>query len=290
MAAGCRHLRDLPKSWRSKRDRRDLIRDARSEFVRASAVAGQMGDIQRQATAEVAIAGCWLWVPSMPDVTNTMDEARLLVEKDLLFRTTGAFSALSSSYRDIVALCNAYKVPATLNAGSLIVPSNESPPIPGARVAVRVVHSQPIWCAGIELMTYPDRASSDLLGHVRKRIREDNYATPGTSALKGVRDHVRQVRAKNSSAPLGPDPVPAIVHNHLARWISVASSSDAVFMDILERSPSPPLGYHVAPGTHKELSVTFSDRSAITGREVPTTPTVGFLMPSRDLLPSGEVD
>jgi len=284
MAAGCRQLRDLQVSSRSKRDRRDLIRDARSEFVRAAAVAGQMGDIQRQAAAEVAIAGCWLWVPSIPDVTKTMDEARLLVETDLLFRTGGAFCALSSSYRDTVDLCKAYRVPATLNAGSLIVPSNESPPIPGARVAVRIVHSQLIWCAGIELMTYPDRAPSDLLGHVLKRLRENDYATPGASTVTGVRDHVRQLRAKNSPAPLGPDPVPAIVHNRSDRWIEVANSSDTVLMEILDRSPSPALGYHVAPGTHKEFHLDFFGRSAITTRDIPATPTVGFLMPAGNLL------
>ena len=132
MTAGCRHLQDLPASWRTNQDRRDLIRDARGEFVRASAIAGNMGDTQRQAAAEVAIAGCWLWVPSMQDFTNTLDKARLMVETELLFRPIGAFSVLSSAYNDIVTACKAYRVPAALNAGSLIVPGNDSSPIPGA--------------------------------------------------------------------------------------------------------------------------------------------------------------
>jgi hypothetical protein len=284
MTAGCRHLRDLSVSRRTRRDRRDLIRDARGEFVRASAVAAQMRDIQRQATAEVAIAGCWLWVPSIPDVTNTLDNARILVEKELLFGAVGAFSGLSSSYRDIVTLCKSYRVPATLNAGPLIVPSNESSPIPGARVAVRILHSEPIWCAGIELMTYPELRPVKLNEHVRRRLRENNYATPGTSTFKGVLDHVQQHR-NMSPAPLAQDLIPAVVHNYLDRWISVSSDSNSVIIYILEQPPNPTLGYHVAPRAHQQFRLTFADSPAITRWDIPATPAVGFLMPSRDLLP-----
>lgn len=57
MVAGRRFLRDLPVAWRTAEDRRDLIRDARAEFVRAAAIAELRKDLSRQALAEVAIAG-----------------------------------------------------------------------------------------------------------------------------------------------------------------------------------------------------------------------------------------
>lgn len=319
MVAGCRQLRDLPVSRRTKQDRRDLIRDARSEFVRASAIAENMGDIQRQAVAEVAIAGCWLWVPSIQDFTDTLDKARVMVETELLFRGTGAFGALSSSYRDVVAACKAYKVPAVLNAGSLIVSGNEFSPIPEARVAVRGVHGQRTWCAGVELMTYPDRPAK-LLGRVSQQVREsentlgfldwasqqlrenenaakfidqltqqnrENESAKSQSIvpeLARLVDSMRQkLGEKKSISPPASDVVPALVYNNRNEWISVGNSYDSVYMEIFAYPPAQPLEFHVAPGTCKRFGLRLTDRPAIKGSDPPLTPTVGFLMSSREL-------
>lgn len=320
MTAGCRHLQDLPASWRTKQDRRDLIRDARGEFVRASAIAGNMGDTQRQAAAEVAIAGCWLWVPSMQDFTNTLDKARLMVETELLFRPIGAFGALSSAYNDIVTACKAYRVPTALNAGSLIVPGNDSSPIPGARVAVTGVHGQRIRCAGIELMTYPDSRPTKFLGRMSQQVRESentlgflewasqqlrenentvkfidqwaqqyrenedmNSESLAPKLAELVDSMGKKLRENKSSSTRTPDVIPALVYNHRNEWISVGNSSDSVLIDIFEFPPDPPLGFHVAPGTYKRFGISFAGRSAIKGSNPPLTPTVGFLMPSREL-------
>ena len=84
MAAGRRHLRDLPVDWRTERDRRELTHDARVEFVRAFAIAEQMKDAQRQALADVAIGGCWLWAGSLRDAQGTFGKAREVLERDLV--------------------------------------------------------------------------------------------------------------------------------------------------------------------------------------------------------------
>jgi hypothetical protein len=65
MAAGRRYLREVTPQWRTAVDRRDMIRDARGEFVRAGAIAEVGNDLFRQVAAELAIAACWLWVPSL---------------------------------------------------------------------------------------------------------------------------------------------------------------------------------------------------------------------------------
>jgi cold shock CspA family protein len=81
MASGRRFLQDLPMIWRTAVDRGELIRDARAAFVGAVAVAEHMDDPRRIALAEVAIAGCWLWVPSVQDVSLTLARARRVLEQ-----------------------------------------------------------------------------------------------------------------------------------------------------------------------------------------------------------------
>jgi hypothetical protein len=122
MAAGRRYLRDLPVAWRKKQDRRDLIHDARAEFVRAVAIAELRNDLRRQALAEVAIAGCWLWVPSINDVKMAAGQARRLLEREILFgaytpsalvkigriQVSQEVDGLVGDYTDVVKLCKAY--------------------------------------------------------------------------------------------------------------------------------------------------------------------------------------
>jgi hypothetical protein len=116
MRAGSRYLRDLPVDWRTDQDRRELIRDARRSFVDAVAVAEQMQDAERQALAEVAIAGCWLWVPSIDDVRNTIGHARRILEREILFGQ----SLSTESYIDVLELCKAYgELPRTTKIPSL---------------------------------------------------------------------------------------------------------------------------------------------------------------------------
>jgi hypothetical protein len=144
MTAGRRYMRDLPVEWRTARDRRDLIRDARREFVDAASIAYNRKDLIRQVTAEVAIAGCWLWVPSIKDVTSTIGPARVLLENELLFGT----KPVSSPYADVVKLCRSYgEQPA--HTGSPVVPSLGIIPI--ARTGVYVRENRWARCAGVEV-------------------------------------------------------------------------------------------------------------------------------------------
>lgn len=62
IAAGRRFLQDLPVDWRTKKERARIIRDARVEFVRASAIASELGDVRKAVVlrwrSRVAGFGC----------------------------------------------------------------------------------------------------------------------------------------------------------------------------------------------------------------------------------------
>jgi hypothetical protein len=144
MAAGRRHLRDLPVEWRTEADRRDLIRDARGEFVSAAAIAERRKDLKRQVTAEVAIAGCWLWVPSLKDVTNTIGFALMLLENELLFGT----GRVSSLYADVVKLARSYGAEPA-HSGDPIADIRGH--IRAARIGVYARDNQWVGCAGVDV-------------------------------------------------------------------------------------------------------------------------------------------
>lgn len=154
MAAGRRFLHDLPVSWRKKTDRADIIRDARGEFVRASAVAQQMGDAYRTALAEVAIAGCWLWVPSLPDAQRTLGEARKILEEAVL---NEAGPGMVRAYIDVLRLCQAYgEEPPALRAGLVWLSRDREVPADPATVptvpAVLTVNAETgelVHCLGV---------------------------------------------------------------------------------------------------------------------------------------------
>ena len=164
MAAGRRYVRDLADSWRSERDRRELIGDARREFVRAFGIAEHMNDPLRQAVADVAIAGCWLWIPSLPDVLKTMAAARKVLEQEILY---GAILP-TASYADVITLCKSYGE-RSRNAGAPIIPSPGSAPTPGARLAVRTKNNRWVECAGIELFLHGTPAPTG--GTVKIKVR-----------------------------------------------------------------------------------------------------------------------
>jgi hypothetical protein len=165
MAAGRRYLREVTPQWRTELDRRDMIRDARGEFVRASAIAEVGNDLVRQVAAELAIAGCWLWVPSLDDVKNTITNARTLFEQEILFGAecealhqglvvlpytdSATCYYLTAAYADVVALARGYgEQPA--NTGDALK-GLEKDHFHGARLTVRAVPHSFVACAGVQL-------------------------------------------------------------------------------------------------------------------------------------------
>jgi hypothetical protein len=176
MAAGCRYLRDLPPAWRTDQDRRDLIHDARQEFVTAGAIAKQSNDLRRQALAEVAIAGCWLWVPSIGDVRNAAGLARRLLEVEVLHgaysppdefasvRTLPSAGAASpvDDYIDVVKFCKAYGELSEYAA----LPLRSSPE---ARLAVRAVLDRWVEC-------------TDIWVHVAREQQPESATSPAATA------------------------------------------------------------------------------------------------------------
>jgi hypothetical protein len=83
MATGRRFLEDLRRP-RSADDRREMIHDARSEFVRAVGAAEHLNDANRHAVAEIAIAGCWIWEQSLADAQDALRRAEEVLASALL--------------------------------------------------------------------------------------------------------------------------------------------------------------------------------------------------------------
>lgn len=148
MAAGRRFLRDLPVAWRTEQDRRDLIRDARNQFVQAFGIAEQMNDMPRQVIADVAIAGCWLWVPSLPDVLNTIGAARRNLEQHVIHSQYDSDTA--ASFADVLTLCRAFRE-CPVGAAVPVATVSGLDPFPGAEIKVQAVARQWVEYAGIKL-------------------------------------------------------------------------------------------------------------------------------------------
>ncbi|MGK3208593.1 hypothetical protein [Amycolatopsis sp. MEPSY49] len=144
IAAGRRFLQDLPVSWRKARERAEIIRDARAEFVRASAIASESGAVHKLVVAEVAIAGCWLWVPSLPDVQRTLNTARQKLEAEL----RGAFptTLMVRDYIDILKLSR--ELGAVPTHWSIPVDPSEVPGI-DAVLSVRANAKKWAYCLGL---------------------------------------------------------------------------------------------------------------------------------------------
>jgi hypothetical protein len=190
MAAGRRHLRDLPGEWRDERDRDDLIHDARIEFVHAESKAQRLADAQRQALAEVAIGGCWVWAGSLARAQNAFRTAREALEQRILAGAEQADRGVMADYTEVLKLCKRYGERPAMTA----VPE----PYMGSWVdiAVRAVPDQWVECAGIELKT--------------------GLAQPSTPARRGRNPpyiHVIHVEVRNGRqeailvrwAPAGPE-------------------------------------------------------------------------------------
>ena len=193
MAAGRRYLRDLPAAWRTKQDRRELIHDARTEFVRAVAIAENGNDLRRQALAEVAIAGCWLWVPSIGDVRKAAGQARGLLEREILF---GAYPAIGAGppiddYADVVRLCQAYGERSTYTV-------RPSPWLssPGARLTVSAALDRWVECA-------------DIWVHVARDQQATAAASPPAAVAGPVTPRFPARSVTGGAAWLRPPAVPA---------------------------------------------------------------------------------
>ncbi|MFI6053908.1 hypothetical protein ACIBCO_27935 [Streptomyces violascens] len=314
MAAGRRYVRDLPDVWRSARDRRELIRDARREFVHAFGIAEHMKSPERQAVADVAIAGCWLWVPSLPDVKKTIGAARQILEKEMLYGTT----LPTKSYADVLYLCQRYgEQPAT--AGKPIPPATPGrAPTDGALLAVHVTYGHPVLCAGVEIRVEelppvaddPPRAARPstpnpdppLLGRFPRnpqvsplfpRNPEPRAGFPGNRQRFTGFPLNPQAPARNPYPPRAPVPPPprkrvrVHVRNNRAEWVAVSVTAAAVIVQLPGAGNSLPAENRVKPRREKTFDLTrpqaalnppapaFSRiRSA-----VPGLPTIGFVLP-----------
>ncbi|KOU39312.1 hypothetical protein [Streptomyces sp. WM6378] len=313
MAAGRRYVRDLPDAWRSRKDRRELIRDARREFVHAYGIAEHMKSPQRQAVADVAIAGCWLWVPSLPDVRKTIGAARGILEKEMLYGT----SLPTKSYADVLYLCKRYgEQPA--NAGKPILPATPGrPPTGGARLAVRVKYGDPAVCAGVEMRVEelppeaddPPRAARPgtrnpdplPLGRFPRNPQPPtlfprNPQPPGRFQRTPQRITHFPLNPQPSvrdlgfpQAPVPPPPrkrVRVHVRNHRAECIAVSVTADAVIARLPGAGNTLPTENRVRPGaaatfelTRPRAALNTSILAASGIPAVPGLPNIGFVLP-----------
>ncbi|WP_438292551.1 hypothetical protein [Streptomyces sp. HUAS TT7] len=310
MAAGRRYVRDLPDVWRSERDRRELIRDARREFVHAFGIAEHMKSPERQAVADVAIAGCWLWVPSLPDVKKTIGAARQILEKEMLYGTT----LPTKSYADVLYLCKRYgEQPA--KAGKPILPSAPGrPPTAGARLAVRVQYGHPVVCAGVEVRVEelppvaddpprPARPNPDppLLGRFPRNPQASTLfpRNPRPDAgFPGNRQRFTgfplnpQTPARNPYPALAPVPPPprkrvrVHVRNDRAEWVAVSVTAGAVIVQLPGAANTLPAENRVKPRTAKSFALTRPQAAlnspvlaATRFLGVPSLPAIGFVLP-----------
>ncbi|MGW1870621.1 hypothetical protein ACWCPS_34380 [Streptomyces mauvecolor] len=289
MAAGRRYVRDLPDVWRSERDRRELIRDARREFVHAFGIADHMKSPERQAVADVAIAGCWLWVPSLPDVKKTIGAARQILEREMLYGTTMP----TKSYADVLYLCKRYGEQLAI-AGKPILPATQGrPPTGGARLAVRVKYGDPVVCAGVEMRVEelpplaeapPRPARPNPLPPARfprspqtpplfprnpqtPPLFPRNRQPPGRFQRNPQRFTGFPLNPQPSAWDLGtpgapPAPPPprkrvrVRVRNNRAEWIAVSMTADAVIVQLPGAGNTLPTENRVKPRTAKTFDLT----------------------------------
>ncbi|GII88749.1 hypothetical protein Ssi03_67390 [Sphaerisporangium siamense] len=297
MAAGRRYVRDFPDSWRTAQDRRELVRDARHEFVRAFGVAERMKDAHRQALADVAIAGCWLWVPSMNDVTKTVGAARRILEQEILF---GA-APLAASYKDVLSLCKALgERPAS--TGLPVIPRSGQAPTPGARLAVTAVQGHWVGCADVEVnveaVTAPEpptaprpRSTAPNPPPTRFVRRSGGGIVPsadpnswslGTSVPPRPAFFPRTPGQRPLASPLGRTgsggTVKFKVRNRRAEWIAVSLTQAAVIVEVPVNGTLPAQN-RVAPGKTKTFTLSRPSLTTLT-LTPPSKPRVGFVLPN----------
>jgi hypothetical protein len=152
IAAGRALLRELPGDWRDEKDRDTLIHDARIEFVHAYATAQQLADAQRQALAEVAIGGCWVWVGSLARAQDRFRGAREVLEQRILSGAEPADRGVRVDCAEVLALCKHFGERPAITAIPVVARSDrEIPQAWWANIAVPAVTDQWVECVGIEL-------------------------------------------------------------------------------------------------------------------------------------------
>ncbi|MFD9821412.1 hypothetical protein [Streptomyces violascens] len=315
MAAGRRYVRDLPDVWRSDRDRRELIRDARREFVHAFAIAEHMKSPERQAVADVAIAGCWLWVPSMNDVKKTIGAARQILEKEMLYGTT----LPTKSYADVLYLCKRYGEQPAIAAKPIAPERPGRPPTAGARLAVRMDYGRPVVCAGVEVRVEelppvadgPPRParpstpnpSAPMPGRFARNPQPAPLLPPRWTIPDRTQRPARFPRNRQTwsrdldlgipQAPPAPPPprkrVRVHVRNNRAEWIAISMTADAVIVQLPGAGNTLPTENRVKPRTAKTFDLT-RPRAALSSPtpaasrflvlpSLPSLPTIGFVLP-----------
>jgi len=241
MAAGRRYVRDLPDTWRTQQDRLQLTRDARHEFVRAFGIAERLNDPYRQALAEVAIAGCWLWVPSLPDARKAMGAARRTLEQE----TVRGGSFATAAYSDVLALCVAYGE----HHDPVVAPSDAGTNRPVPLIAqLNYDDGDGGWvsCAGIEV-----RFGSTLAGF--EKI--DPGATVTSGGESGLVIPAISLYSFYTLEGRPGELIPLEVRNTRSEWISVSLTYDAVVVQLPEGNTLPAEN-RVAPGAVSEMTLT----------------------------------
>ena len=284
MAAGRRYLRDLPVEWRTERDRRDLIHDARGEFVRAVAIAELDKDLDRRVSAEVAIAGCWLWVPSLKDVKNTIGVARQVLEEELLFGATWP----TASYRDVLQLCRSFGEQPSYT-GTPILPRNLGGwpmPTPGARIAVQAREKQWVGCAGVALKI--DRQEA-IIANPAARLSPPpvppTAAAVILSALRKSGEAKGLLRAPSTlpqtkpESPRSSGSITITVGNTRAEWISVSRTARAVIVRLPTKKNILPSENRIAPGDVLTLTLPPTLAYNQFPYVIPLMPAIGFVLP-----------
>jgi hypothetical protein len=279
MAAGCRYIRDLPPAWRTDQDRRDLIHDARQEFVTAGSIAKQSNDLRRQALAEVAIAGCWLWVPSIGDVRNAAGLARQLLQAEILY---GAYSppdefasvrGLPSAgaappvddYIDVVKFCKAYGERSAYAA----IPLRSWP---GERLAVSAATDRWVECADIWVQVTREQspasatppaatakpAATPTTQSVVARLWAQEQAAGNTrlpGGLLGGQQGFGTGRAAMPAPSHPPEVLKVTVSNKRAAQVNVFLSQKAARVNIANAAPARSWS-SLAPGEAKVWRIT----------------------------------
>jgi len=235
MAAGRRYVRDLPDTWRTQQDRLRLTRDARHEFVRAFGIAERMNDPYRQALAEVAIAGCWLWVPSLPDARKAMGAARRILEPEIV---RGGSSA-TAAYSDVLALCRAYGE----QHDPVVAPSDAGTdrPVP---LSAQLTYDGWVGCAGIEVQLGSTLPGGDEIDASTTVVGESGLVIP---AIALYRFYTLEGRPGEL--------IPLEVRNTRSEWISVSLTYAAVVVRLPDGNTLPAEN-RVAPGAVSEMTLT----------------------------------
>jgi hypothetical protein len=144
MASGNRMLRDV-QEWRTPKERRRIIDNAKTEFIRASGTAEALGSSDLLITAELAIAGCWFLLSSLPDVQRTLSAARETAE---MGNVLDGKRATVNRYRQLLYLCRVFG--AVPNYWAIPIDPTSMPPV-GAVLAVTAPLSVAVELYGVQV-------------------------------------------------------------------------------------------------------------------------------------------